>query len=95
MKIISGTKTSEDVNRIKEKRETSCPPNFKRKNGKNDKNDKSQKSCLFSGGVHPFKKENAQHGVRNVVNAEEEITLQKSKTRLSKKSKRWSQRHQS
>ena len=30
-KIISGTKTSEDVSRIKEIRETSRPPNFKRK----------------------------------------------------------------
>ena len=30
-KIISGTKTSEDVSQIKEKRETSRPPNFKRK----------------------------------------------------------------
>ena len=47
MKIISGTKISEDVNRVKENREPSCPPNGKLKNGKNDKNDKSQKSCLW------------------------------------------------
>ena len=56
MKIISGTKISEDVNRVKENREPSRPPNGKLKNGKNDKNDKSQKSCLFCGGTHPFDK---------------------------------------
>ena len=57
MKIISGTKTSEDVNRVKENREPgSRPPKGKWKNGKNDKNDKSRKSCLFCGGTHPFEK---------------------------------------
>ena len=54
MKCISGTKTSEDVNRVKENREPgSRPPNSKRKNSKNDK---SRKSCLFCGGTHPFEK---------------------------------------
>lgn len=56
MKIISGTKTSEDVNRIQENQERSCPPNSKQRNGKNDKNDKSRKSCLFCGGIHQFEK---------------------------------------
>ena len=51
MKIISGTKTSEDVNRVKENQEPSRP-----QNGKNGKNDKSRKSCFFCGGTHPFDK---------------------------------------
>ena len=52
MKIISGTKTSEDVNREKHR----ILQTSKEKNIKNDKNDKSRKSCLFCGGVHPLEK---------------------------------------
>lgn len=56
MKIISGTKTSEDVNRVKEKPEKSRHQSGKRKPDKNDKYDKSRKSCLFCGRIHPFEK---------------------------------------
>lgn len=56
MKIISGTKTSEDVNRVKEKPEKSHHQSGKRKPDKNDKYDRSRKSCLFCGGIHPFEK---------------------------------------
>ena len=56
MKIISGTKTSEDVNRVKEKREKSRHQSGKTKPDKDDKYDRSRKSCLFCGGIHPFKK---------------------------------------
>lgn len=70
MKIISGTKTSEDVNRVKENREPSRP-----QNGKNDKNDKSRKSASFVEELTRLTKENAQRGATSAVNVVGEITL--------------------
>ena len=56
IEIISGAKTSEDVNRVKGKHEKSRHQGSKRIPDRNDKYDKSRKSCLLCGGIHTFEK---------------------------------------
>ena len=82
MKIISATKTSEDVNRVKEKGEKSRHQSGKRKTDKNDKYDESSKSCFFCDGIVPSRKEIVHHEITDAVNVEEEITLQVRATNL-------------
>ena len=81
MKSISGTKTPEDVNRIKENREKDVSSKRQEKNDKNDKYGKSQKFYLFFSSVVEFihlRKEDVPHGVTNTANVDEEIILQAS-----------------